>query len=364
MSLNGVDVSHVQRGIDMENLPADFAIMKATQGTWCLISCCDDQYQAAKRSGKKLGVYHYAEGTSVQAEADYFLSNIAGYIGEAMIILDWESYNNESFNNPQWAIDWCNYVHNKIGIKPVLYMSGSVASDYNWSGAVAGDYGLWEAFYTGDDYCGYQPGCRTYGGEFTSPMMLQYSSRGRLSGYGGDLDMDVFYGDRDTWDAYCGASSGNTITPVEPAKTPAEQCPQVDGGNALVKNGQLHSANFTGNTITADGVPGPETKEQKVRVLQRALNADYAAGLDEDGKFGNLTKTALRGHYVMEGETQFMVTAVEILFLMNGVDPKGVECPGSFGTGCGDATLAWESAHGLYQDRIAGFDVFSTLVEA
>lgn len=176
--------------------------------------------------------------------------------------------------------------------------------------------------------------------------------------------MDVFYGDRDTWDAYCGASSGNTIIPVEPAKTPAEQCPQVDGGNELVKNGQLHSANFTGNTITADGVPGPETKEQKVRVLQRALNADYAAGLDEDGKFGNLTKTALRGHYVMEGETQFMVTAVEILFLMNGVDPKGVECPGSFGVGCGDATLAWESAHGLYQDRIAGFDVFSTLVEA
>ena len=71
MSLNGIDISYSQYDIDAGAVPADFVIIKATQGTWLTISCCDSQYQAAKASGKLVGVYHYAEGGNVQAEADY-----------------------------------------------------------------------------------------------------------------------------------------------------------------------------------------------------------------------------------------------------------------------------------------------------
>ena len=70
-----------------------------------------------------------------------------------------------------------------------------------------------------------------------------------------------------------------------------------------------------------------------IRVLQHAMNLDYRAGLDEDGKKGNLTKGALNGHYVKRGETQYMVTAMEIFAYLHGVDARGVEYPGQFGGG-------------------------------
>lgn len=361
MSLNGIDISYSQYDIDAGAVPADFVIIKATQGTWLTISCCDSQYQAAKASGKLVGVYHYAEGGNVQAEADYFLSQIAGYIGEAMLVLDWERYDNSDFNNSAWPTAWCDYVYSKTGVKPVIYMSGSVASDYDFSAAAAHDYGLWEAYYT-QGTTGYVQGAPTWGGEFTTPMMLQYTSSGRLANYGGNLDLNEFYGDRAAWLAYAGAADGGEVKPVEPAKDPAELCPQVDGGNSLIKNGQLHSANFTGVTLTADGVVGPETNHAKVRVLQRAMNADYGAGLAEDGEAGSATYNALRGHYVQKSETQFMVTALEILLLLHGYDPQGVECPGVFGSGLEAAVRQFQADNCLEVDGIAGYNTFAALI--
>lgn len=130
----------------------------------------------------------------------------------------------------------------------------------------------------------------------------------------------------------------------------------------LIKLGQQHSINFTGNEIAVDGIPGPEVAAQKILVVQRALNADYNAGIAEDKTWGSQSDNAFGGHYVCEGETQHMVTALEILFLLNDVDPGGVECPGVFGSGLGNATEAWESSHGLTVDRSAGREVFGSLM--
>ena len=58
-----------------------------------------------------------------------------------------------------------------------------------------------------------------------------------------------------------------------------------------------------------------------------------------------------------------MVTALEILFLLKGIDPKGVECPGIFGEGLEDVVGAYQSAVGLARDNIAGYDTFSSLVQ-
>lgn len=70
--------------------------------------------QAAKKAGKKLGVYHYANGGDYKKEADYFLKNIQGYIGEAIICLDWGATGNPKFNkgsDKTWVKNWCDYVH-------------------------------------------------------------------------------------------------------------------------------------------------------------------------------------------------------------------------------------------------------------
>ena len=108
----------------------------------------------------------------------------------------------------------------------------------------------------------------------------------------------------------------------------------------LIRAGQEHSINFTGHKIKVDGDRGPETRKQAVRVLQTALNLDYNKHLIVDGEYGPLTASALGSHYVERGETQYMVTAAEILLLLLGTNPNGVECPGTFGPGLEAAARA------------------------
>lgn len=107
----------------------------------------------------------------------------------------------------------------------------------------------------------------------------------------------------------------------------------IDVHKENVRRGQRESIKFTGHDILVDGKYGPESKRNKIRVLQHAMNLDYNAGLDEDGKWGPKTDAALGNHYICRGETQYMVTAMEICAYMGGNDPRGVEYPGTYGSG-------------------------------
>lgn len=111
--------------------------------------------------------------------------------------------------------------------------------------------------------------------------------------------------------------------------------------NEIIKQGQVHANNFAQCGLVADGIRGANTRKAAVKVVQRALNADYNAGLVEDGIWGNATDVAFGRHYVKVGETQYLVTALEILCMLKGKNPNGVECPGTFGDGltsaCGTA---------------------------
>ncbi len=107
----------------------------------------------------------------------------------------------------------------------------------------------------------------------------------------------------------------------------------VNQGNPIIKLGQQHAVNFTGVKITIDGIVGSETNKMKSIVLQHAMNLDYGKTIAEDGLFQTKSKAKLGNHYVMKGETQFMVTAAEILMMLHGIDPNGVECPGKYGNG-------------------------------
>ena len=83
MSLNGVDVASYQSGIDFAQVPCDFAIIKATEGTSYVNPACSDQYSSAKGAGKLIGFYHYVKGGDAIAEANFFVDSIRSYIGSA-----------------------------------------------------------------------------------------------------------------------------------------------------------------------------------------------------------------------------------------------------------------------------------------
>ena len=221
MALNGIDISGWQEGIDLSQVPADFVIMKATEGTWLISNDCDRQYQQAKEAGRCLGVYHYANGGDVIAEANFFLDNVKGYVGEAILVLDWESYGNPMFgiNDFDWCKTWCDYVFDKTGIKPLIYIQKSAMERIRG----IGDYGLWIAQYADMNTTGYQSIPWNEGAY--ECVIRQYSSTGRLSGYSGNLDLNKFYGDRKAWSKYVtnsyidNSASDNSNTTIEPVDT-------------------------------------------------------------------------------------------------------------------------------------------------
>lgn len=129
-----------------------------------------------------------------------------------------------------------------------------------------------------------------------------------------------------------------------------------------IKAGQAISNIILGTSIKEDGKWGPETKENAVKILQWAMNKDYDAGLEIDGAAGTKTYSALGNHTVRKGETQYMVTALEVLLLMNGFNPHGVEMPGEFGDGCAKATGQYQEANGLTVDKIAGRNTFTKMI--
>lgn len=239
MTLNGIDISNWQAGINLSAVPADFVIIKATEGTTYVSPEADTQYQGAKSAGRLLGVYHFATGAGAVEEAKFFLSNIQGYLGEAALFLDWEGA--VVSQGVGYAKDFLDYVYQQTGIRPLIYMSKSVTSSYDWS-SVSANYGLWVAQYADSTPTGYQddPWTDAKGyGSWSGPAIFQYASTGRLSGYDGNLDLDKFYGDTAAWQAYAKPDHMTPDpdptpepTPEPPKSTPIVQYADPDGNKA------------------------------------------------------------------------------------------------------------------------------------
>lgn len=226
--LKGIDTSKWQAGLPDATIEADFIIFKATEGVGYVDPDCNPSYQEAKSAGKLLGVYHFArpDGNDPISEAEYFVNNIRGYIGEALLALDWET-NPEG--NVAWAKQWLDHVTALTGVRPLIYMSASVVNQYDWS-SVSSDYALWVARYwdmaTDVNYdmsnAGPLPDVNWPNGY----AMWQWTSRGRLNGYAGDLDCNVFYGSSDSWHAFARVRATTPVV-TPPVITPPVVTPVV-----------------------------------------------------------------------------------------------------------------------------------------
>ena len=226
--LKGIDISKWQAGINLSALgnQVDFVICKATEGVGYTDKNCDGFYQEAKRLGKKLGVYHFARpdlGNSAVEEADYFIKETKGYHKEAILILDWEPQGN-SIANTGWAKGWLDRVYEKTGVKPLIYMSASAVRAYDWSKVVAGDYGLWIANYGSNNGTAQKGVFNNYPLRYWSFYALwQYTSKGRLSGYNGNLDLNYFSGDKTAWDKYAGGKPSTSTSTSKPLEKSVEE---------------------------------------------------------------------------------------------------------------------------------------------
>lgn len=197
----GIDVSHWQGEIDFEKVRAagiEYAFIKSTEGGTWQDKRFLTNFHAAKSSGVKAGAYHYFRGASstpaqqrdnivtmlTEAQYDFFTDYFA---------IDVESHGNENVSPDRMA----DKLHELLNLllqedilaekPPLIYTS----PEY-WNNAVAGmrhhfsDYPLWIAHWYAE-----QPGLPlTWRQAGKSWTVWQYSSKGRVEGIEGDVDLD------------------------------------------------------------------------------------------------------------------------------------------------------------------------------
>lgn len=218
MAMNGLDISPWQGDLNLGNISYDFVMIKATEGVGYVSNTCDLHFQQAKAQGKKRAVYHFTNFGDPIAEANFFVDNCIGYIRDAIFVLDWEG---AGINDVGKALTILRHVRDRIGYNPAIYMSEWVENHYDWSPVIAEDFGLIIAKYSDyeidNNYDMSNAGVPPNIVHWPFYFMWQWTSKGHLNGYAGDLDCDIAYLNGDQWDRYAGAQ--NPVPPPGPAPT-------------------------------------------------------------------------------------------------------------------------------------------------
>ena len=263
--LKVIDVSSNQGLIKIAPIDCDAVITKATGGNNYVNDCCDYVIQQCIKLGKPFGFYHFAHEfgyvDSPEKEADFFINNTDNYFSHGIPALDYEVAINGK-NYTQKDIDWIeqfiNHVYQKTGVYCLLYISKSlVTSAGDWSN-VANVAGLWFAQYADNNSTGWtsNPWSDNKTTDPFTVVMQQYTSHGSINGYNGDLDLSVFYGDINTWNAYV-----NPNQPIHHSNDNMKDVKPVDYLTAFAKD-----------VINGKYGVGQQRKENIYNAIQNRVN--------------------------------------------------------------------------------------------
>ena len=207
--MNFIDISNWQAGIDLATVFAqnalDGVIVKATQGTGYTNPKFKEWADWLNTNGKPFGVYHYLDLYGAEAEADHFVSVIEPYLGKCTLTCDFEG--NTIRKGTVYLKTWLDRVYKQTGVKPFVYVSQSFIATQDFKAIARAGYPLWVAQYADNNpVYGFvaNPWHSGSPSPFSGYTMRQYTSCGRLAGWGKNLDFDLFYGSRNDWTALCG----------------------------------------------------------------------------------------------------------------------------------------------------------------
>lgn len=220
-TMKGIDISNWQRGLDLSAISGsiDFVVIKATEGISYVDKSCDGFFQKAIRLSKKIGFYHFARNNDAAAEAQFFYNNTKGYVHLGIPVLDWEADQSVS-----WVNRFVEKYHELTGVWPWIY-----ANPWRFrQGKVNENCGRWVAGYPKNGITDINYGVnRSLPSSYNVGLVCawQFTSSGRLSGYSGNLDMNVYYGDAASWDRYANPFGEVVDTAPQQPSTPAISSP-------------------------------------------------------------------------------------------------------------------------------------------
>ena len=199
--LRFIDISSWQGGLSIAAVSPsiDACVIKATEGVSYVNPFCDPWVQECVSLGKPWGFYHFAAFGDAYAEARYFYDNCSNYFGKGVPVLDWEGG-----QSVEWVNTFVRAVHDMSGVWPWIY-----ANPWRFNqGGVEANCGRWVASYPDVASPSFET-AESWEVPDTDGLVCawQFCSDGRVPGYGGDLDCNLFYGDTAAWGAYAGSSN-------------------------------------------------------------------------------------------------------------------------------------------------------------
>ena len=207
--MKGLDISHHQNDagkIEWGKVKGyEFVYVKCTEGT----SYVDPKYKenraAIRSKGLLFGAYHFANGTDAMAEANHFLANVGDLQEGEIVVLDYET---KVLKDPAaWSLVWLQRVESKLGFKPMLYTYDAMLRAYDWSKVSNNNNGLWAARYSL-----LSPNT----GSWPFWAIWQYSSKGKVPGFTGNVDLNTTKMDLETLKKY---GKPKATVPPPPATT-------------------------------------------------------------------------------------------------------------------------------------------------
>lgn len=225
--MNVIDISSWQSGMNLktmfdQNYSLNGVIVKMTQGLSYTNPTAKDWLSWLMQNNKPFGVYHYLDLYGAEAEARHFVEISKPYIGKGILAIDYEG--NTLRQGAGYLKRCLDEVYRLSGVKPFVYVSQSFIATQDFGPIVEAGYPLWLAQYAdmhpvyGFKETPWQKG-DTY--PWQKYWIHQYSSHGRLTGWGDDLDFNKFYGTANDWNHFANDSEAPSSDP-QPVLKPAD----------------------------------------------------------------------------------------------------------------------------------------------
>lgn len=217
MALNFIDISSWQRGLNLQTVfelnDLDGVIVKATGGVSYVQQTCDPWVQWLIAHDKPWGFYHFLaddrKGSTGSEEAYWFVKNCENYFGYGVPVADYEGV--AVSKGAAYLREFLDTVFFLTSVRPMVYCNlSTLQAETMGFQAIAQDYPLWLAQYkTNAKQVGFLSDPWQSGSvePYKCITMQQYSSNGKLNGWDGGIDLDIFHGSRADWDKLVTESS-------------------------------------------------------------------------------------------------------------------------------------------------------------
>lgn len=336
MSIKGIDVSSYQGKPDWANVKADgikFAIIRIMNSKGKDTSF-EHNYEGCGANGIARGVYRYSYALSVaqaQEEAKGVLTALAGRKIEMGVLLDLEW-------SKQRALGSVKVKAIANAFMKVIRDAGYECNIYcnlDWYKNVCGGLNAkyWVARYPAEDNGAMKESLKPNVGE----IGWQYSSKGRVSGISGNVDMDVWYGEL------------VMVTPEPPEEDPVFDEEAVGSLQEALNADGITDKN--GKKLVVDKKKGPLTESAIKKILLKSGAFDEKRCRYEVGSTGEVVKWLQMRLNTVIGN--------EIIKLLG----QTLEPDGKLGTDTRLAIGLYQEISGLSFDYIAGVNTITELLK-